>query len=441
MADRLQLEDGSGFLLLEDGSYLLLETAAPPAVVSQAAVFDPEVYGEPVYDQVLIAPEVYGESPLATGSDASLSGSSTGRSSATSVLSATVALHSASAGSSSATGAISRSVALSATSNGAATATAVLTQYVPLSASSSGSSSATSALTVQVLVLLSASASGSSTDTGSVSLSVALVTSSSGASSVSGSLDVSRFVYLTSASDGRSIVSGLIDVVGFVLLRGSSAGSSSVTSGLTGGLVAAPVDIIGSYVTGTTTTTGTAAAGTLIVPVASTTGFTVGDIVVINGHEYDVAAVGSGTITLGSPLLTNVASGTLISNVVTTSLNTSTYAVSQDTLVDLEAMAPYQPVLVAMQNRHPVYVRSQVMERQINLTVFFLRDTYQQRRQDYNDFVSSLDSLSGVATLRWYVNGETKEYDVTVLAVSPDAWFYRATAVLISANPFATKVA
>lgn len=123
-------------------------------------------------------------------------------------------------------------------------------------------------------------------------------------------------------------------------------------------------------------------------------------------------------------------------------INTGAFAVAHESLLSLEAMPQFEPVLVDMQDRAPVYIRSQMLERNIDLVVFILSNTYSQRRADYEELLSALDSLSGVVTLRWTGNdGNTREYYASALSASADAWFNRATIRLVAPNPFAAQVA
>lgn len=198
------------------------------------------------------------------------------------------------------------------------------------------------------------------------------------------------------------------------------------------------VVITGDYGAISSTTTSPSAHGSMTVNVADGSVFSIGQYVSIGGGTYLVAGVAGNILSLSSPLLMDVSSGSAVIGYASTSLNTGPYAVAHQTLLDLEAMSPRQAVMVEMQDREAVHVRSQVIDRSISFNIYLLSPTMSQRRADYEAFVDTLDSLSGLVTLRWTAeDGRTREFLVSTLSVSPDAWYQRCSAVLVAPDPYA----
>ena len=366
-----------------------------------------------------------------------IAGVSTGSSTVTGTLSRTLGLAATPAGSSTVTSAVSRDRGVDGIESGTSYVTAELTADIGLEALVEGSSSVTGNMTADVL--LAASVAGFSTVTASISTYIAA--SVAGASSVTANLTSARG--LAALSTGKSTVAADVMVTSIkslvpVLVRGRSVVSGS----LTGGTVALTWSISGTYPDSSASVTAPAAAGTSTVTVDDGSIFTQGQTIYINGIPYMIESISGDTLTLGSALLTNVEAGDLVEGELDTAINATSIAVANRTRYDLDAAIVREPILADMQARHPAYVRSQVRERQINLDVYFLANTYSQRRIDYESFESALDSLTGLVSLRWTdENGVTREYLVTALSVSPDAWFHRASAVLIAAEPEARAVA
>jgi hypothetical protein len=303
-----------------------------------------------------------------------------------------------------------------------------------------GSSAASSTASASILRVrgVSGSASGVSASSGTIVRERRLFASSTALSTASGSL--SRVRWLSGTTSGTSGATGALTLAGAVFLNGSASGTSYATGNLSGGSAGSSI-FLGAY-TATVVVSAPSVAGGASIYVVDAAGLTVGGALLIAGFKYFVSGVSGPVVSLTSNLMTNVYAGQAVFVQSLLPMDTSAYAVAHQTLLDLEAMAPHESVLVEMQNRSPIYIRSQPKERAISLSVFFLANSYQQRRLDYDDFTASLDSLSGVATLTWTgSDGRIREYLVTVISVSPDAWFNRATASLIAPNPYAIQVA
>lgn len=111
------------------------------------------------------------------------------------------------------------------------------------------------------------------------------------------------------------------------------------------------------------------------------------------------------------------------------------YAVGADTLTMLEAMAPYEPVMVEMAARHPVYIRSQIQARPITLVVYFLRPDANDRKTDYDALITAVNPATGLKTLSWTDDVSTKSLQVIVNTFIPARWFPSASAELVAPNP------
>lgn len=111
------------------------------------------------------------------------------------------------------------------------------------------------------------------------------------------------------------------------------------------------------------------------------------------------------------------------------------YAVGADTLTMLEAMSPYEPVLVDMAHRHPVYIRSQVQARPITLVVYFLRPDANDRKLDYDALLAAVDPSTGLKTLSWTDGATTKSLRVIASSFIAVNWFASASGELVAPNP------
>lgn len=115
------------------------------------------------------------------------------------------------------------------------------------------------------------------------------------------------------------------------------------------------------------------------------------------------------------------------------------YAVANDTLTTLEAMAPQNPIMVDMTNRAPVYIRSQIQARPVGLTVFLLRPNALDRKVDYDALIAAADPSAGLVALTWVDSGgPTKSLLVHASSFIPSNWFSRASSEMIAPNPIPT---
>lgn len=369
-----------------------------------------------------------------------LAGSAAGASAVTGSLSVTYGLATASAGSSAVTADVTRTLVLATASAGSSSVAAALTAEALLAGVSAGSSTVTANISRDVgLAVLVTGATVFAT--GTLQKNVSFEALATGSSTVTGSIN--RDVGLAAAAAGLTVISGDTTITGTHLLVGNVIqGRSIVTGIMSGGQHVLPWVIAGTYPESSAVVVTPASAGTFSVEVDDASTFTQGQTIYIDGVPYVIESIAGDTLTLASALLTDIQAGDIVAGELVTAINAGNFAVANSTRYDLEAATVREPTLVEMQHRYPAYVRSQVQERQISLNVYFLANTYAQRRIDYESFESALDSLTGLVSLRWTdENGFTREYLVTALSVSPDAWFHRASAVLIASEPEARAVA
>lgn len=114
------------------------------------------------------------------------------------------------------------------------------------------------------------------------------------------------------------------------------------------------------------------------------------------------------------------------------------FAVNNDTLYLLEAMAPREPVMVDMSNRPPVYVRSQIQARPLTIVVMLLNFDANDRKADFDTLVAAADPSLGLVELTWTDEVSTKSLLVHINGFIPSNWFSRASAEMIAANPIPT---
>ena len=111
------------------------------------------------------------------------------------------------------------------------------------------------------------------------------------------------------------------------------------------------------------------------------------------------------------------------------------YAVSADTLTMLEAAGSNEAVMVDMQYRPPVYIRSQPTAKSIELGVFFTNVNALDRKADYDALKAASENTAGLVPLTWTDGATTKTLYVHRETLVPSRWFHRASASLVAPDP------
>lgn len=117
-------------------------------------------------------------------------------------------------------------------------------------------------------------------------------------------------------------------------------------------------------------------------------------------------------------------------------LDSTKYGVTTDTLYMLEQLTPREAVMVDMQYRAPVFVRTQYRALPFTMGIMLREPSAEQRETDWLALLTAIDVPDSLFTLQWIrANATSRSLKIAVNTALASLWFSRGSLECVAPAP------